>query len=68
MAEPDAGQRLDLEIAQRLALRAREGAHLLLAEADVLEHLRRNPLEAWPRSRPRQSGSSAAPSGRAGPE
>ena len=39
VAERHARQRLDLEVAQRLALRCGEGAHLLLGEGDVLAQL-----------------------------
>ena len=46
MAEPDAGERLDLEVEQRRPLRLREHAHLLLAERDVVDHLRRDALDA----------------------
>ena len=44
--EPDAGERLDLEVDHRRPLRRREHAHLLLAERDVVQHLRRDALEA----------------------
>ena len=37
MAEDDAGQRLDLEIAHGLLLLLREVAHLRLGELDVVE-------------------------------
>ena len=37
VAEHDAGQRLDLEVAQRLLLLLREIAHLRLGEFDVVE-------------------------------
>ena len=46
VAEPDAGERLDLEVDHRRPLRLREHAHLLLAERDVVQHLRRDALEA----------------------
>ena len=37
MAEDDAGQRLDLEVAHGLLLLLREVAHLRLGELDVVE-------------------------------
>ena len=37
MAEHDAGQRLDFEVAHRLLLLLREVAHLRLRELDVVE-------------------------------
>ena len=46
VAEPDARERLDLEVGHRRALRAGERPHLLLAERDVVENLGRDPLEA----------------------
>ena len=39
VTEPHAGERLDLEVEQRRALRLGEPAHLLLAELDVVDHL-----------------------------
>ena len=39
MAEPDAGQRFDIEVGERGALSLRELAHLLLGEGDVLLEL-----------------------------
>ena len=39
MAEPNARQRLDLEVGQRFALGLGEAAHLLLREGDVLLQL-----------------------------
>jgi len=39
VAERDAGQRLDLEVLERAALRGSEAAHLLLREGDVAAQL-----------------------------
>ena len=46
VAETHAGERLDVEIEHRFALRLSEPPHLRLAEGDVLEHLGRHPVEA----------------------
>ena len=54
VAEHDAGQRLDLEVAQRLLLLLREIAHLRLRELDVVEialaHLPDGALDLLPAS------------------
>ena len=45
MAEPNAGQRLHLDVAQCCALHLGETADLRLGELDVLDHLRRQAVD-----------------------
>jgi hypothetical protein len=54
VAEHHAGQRLDLDVAQRVALDLREVAHLRLRELDVVDRLLRQSMSSsMPRRRAR---------------
>ena len=67
VAEPDARERLDLEVRHRRALGPGERPHLLLAERDVVEHLGRDALEARRDLVGVEPEGLAAPSRRGGP-